>query len=201
MSVAQNAFERLVALLLILIASPVLLFLALAIVIDDPGPVFFRQVRVGRFGKDFRILKFRTMSDSGTAEAGAFEPGNDRRVTRVGKFARATKLDELPQLVNVLLGDMSLVGPRPEVRIWVEEYPDEWAEILQRRPGITDPAAVVYKDEEQLLQAADDPEHAYAAEILPRKLAIYRDYAARRTPWTDLKVILDTVNAVFLRKR
>ncbi|MDO5698397.1 MAG: sugar transferase [Dermatophilus congolensis] len=179
-------------------ASPLMAVIALAIAVDSPGPVLFRQERVGLGGIPFMILKFRTMTTAAPGERRvAVSATGDARVTRVGKVLRASKLDELPQLVNVLRGDMSLVGPRPEV----PEYVQQWAPlhrgvILTMRPGITDPASVEFRNESDLLAAQSDPERYYVEELLPRKTARYVDYVRDASWRTDLRVIADTVVAV-----
>lgn len=175
--------------------APVWAAIALAIRRDSPGPVFFRQERVGREGTTFRIHKFRTMAD-GVAGPGVAATG-DGRVTRVGRFLRATKLDETPQLLDVLAGDMSLVGPRPELPEYVARWPADLRPlILSVRPGITDPASVALCDESELLAASADPERAYVDEVLPLKARAYADYVATRSLWGDLRILLDTVRAV-----
>ena len=161
--------------------SPALMAVALAIrILDGPG-VLFWQTRVGCGGADFRLAKFRSMIASRDAERGTFEPGSSVRITRVGAVLRATKLDELPQLWNVLVGDMSLVGPRPEVRRWVEAYPERWARVLTVRPGITDPASIEFRNEESILAGSADPEVTYRDVVLPRKLDLYERYVAERS--------------------
>jgi lipopolysaccharide/colanic/teichoic acid biosynthesis glycosyltransferase len=174
-------------------ALPLMGVIAALVKLSSPGPVLFRQVRVGRNGKDFVVLKFRTMTAVPGAEQGRFEPGNTRRVTRFGRFLRAAKLDELPQLFNVLAGDMALVGPRPEVRRWVEAYPERWAGVLAVKPGLTDPASVYYRHEERILAASADPERTYHETILPRKLDLYEQYVAHPSCWNDLKILARTV--------
>ena len=140
---------------------PVMALLALAVLLWTGFPVFFRQRRVGRGGREFYLIKFRTMTVLKAVEQGAFDAGNTSRVTQVGRLLRKTKLDELPQLWNVLVGDMSLVGPRPEVRKWVEVYPERWARVHTIRPGITDPASIEFRNEEEILAAAENPEATY----------------------------------------
>ncbi len=176
----------------LLLLCPLLLGVALAIWLTDGRPVFFRQLRVGRGGVDFWLYKFRTMTVVREAERGSFDAGSTRRVTTIGRLLRKTKLDELPQLWNVLRGEMSLVGPRPEVRQWVAAYPERWAGVLTVRPGITDPASIAYRNEEELLAAAPDPERCYREEILPRKLALYEDYVQRHGLARDLRLIFET---------
>ena len=179
----------------LVVLAPVLLLIGLAVWLTSGAPVLFRQIRVGRGGRDFHICKFRTMSPSSHCER-AFMPGDGSRITPIGRLLRRAKLDELPQLWNVLLGEMSLVGPRPEVPGWVHPYRDRWMRILQMRPGITDPAAIVFHDEEELLAASDDPNATYQDEVLPRKLALYEEYVEDWTLLGDLAVIARTVLTV-----
>jgi lipopolysaccharide/colanic/teichoic acid biosynthesis glycosyltransferase len=188
----KRAFDFAVATVgLALLAGPLLL-LGLAVRLSSPGPALFRQERVGRGGRLFRIWKFRTMVDGAAARGAAITVRGDGRVTRLGALLRRTKLDELPQLVNVWLGDMSLVGPRPEVPRYLDCYrPDHW-EVLAARPGITDPASIRFRDEEQVLARFSDPERAYREVILPLKLALSREYLRRQSLAGDLGVIWRT---------
>jgi lipopolysaccharide/colanic/teichoic acid biosynthesis glycosyltransferase len=180
----------------LLVLSPLLLAVGVAVAVADGFPVFFRQMRVGQRGRDFRILKYRTMSVLPGAERGRFDAGTVRRVTALGRVLRRFKLDELPQLWNVLTGDMALVGPRPEVRKWVEAYPARWAFVHTVAPGMTDPAAIVFLDEEEVLARSPDPERTYAEEILPRKLALYEEYVRTRSFRGDLKLLGRTLVAL-----
>ena len=180
----------------IAVLSPVLLLIALAIVIDSRGGVFYRQVRVGRNGREFRIFKFRTMVSDADKRGLLITVGADSRITRVGKILRKTKLDELAQLFNVLKGDMSFVGPRPEVPRYVAMYTPAQRNVLLVRPGITDYASVAYRDENDLLAGADDPERVYIEEIMPAKLELNRQYLSQIGVLTDLKLIFSTVIAV-----
>ena len=187
----KRLFDLLGAAAALLLLSPLLLFTALAIKLDSRGPVFFRQERVGRRGVPFRIHKFRTM------HAGApglqITIGDDPRITRVGRFLRRTRIDELPQFIDVLQGTMSLVGPRPEVPRYVAFYPPHLRErALAVRPGITDPASLAFIDEGALLARAADPEREYIEVILPQKLRQAADYAEHATLWTDLGVLWRT---------
>lgn len=175
---------------------PALILIGLAIFLISGKPIIFSQERVGRCGKPFIIKKFRTMVILPGAEKGSFEPGNNERTTTLGSFLRATKMDELPQLWNVLKGDMALVGPRPEVRKWVDAYPERWETILVIRPGITDPAALLYRDEESILHKSSDPEMTYREAILPHKLNIYKEYVENNTVFGDLLIILRTAREV-----
>lgn len=197
MAMAKRLFDLLAAAIgLVLLALPGLV-LALLIRLDSPGPVFFRQERVGRHGRTFRIHKFRTMC-VGAERQGQLTVGDDHRVTRVGAVLRAHRLDELPQLIDVLRGDMSLVGPRPEVPRYVALYPPGLRErVLAVRPGITDPAALAFRGEATQLAAAPDPEREYVEVILPRKLALAADYAAQASLWTDLGVVARTLKVLW----
>ncbi|MFM2325738.1 sugar transferase [Brachymonas denitrificans] len=172
----------------LLLLAPVLLGIAVWIKRDSPGPVFFRQQRIGRHGEPFRIYKFRSMRQDNAGLQ--ITVGADDRITRSGHFIRAYKLDELPQLINVLLGDMSIVGPRPEVPRYVALYPaDVRAEVLSVRPGITDLASVQYRSESTLLAQSSNPEQTYVDTILPAKLALCRQYVRERSFWLDLRII------------
>ena len=175
---------------------PLYLIIALAIVIDDPGPVFYRQVRVGRGGKPFRIFKFRSMVVDADKKGLEITVGHDRRITRVGAFLRKTKLDELAQLLNVLCGQMSFVGPRPEVPRYVELYTPYQRQVLLVRPGITDYASIAYRHENDLLDAAQDPERMYIEQIMPAKIELNMKYLREISPAADIRLILKTVEAV-----
>lgn len=189
----KRLFDVSVALVGLLMILPVLAVVAVAVRLSSPGPILFRQVRVGRYGKDFVLNKFRTMTERAGSERGTFDAGDATRVTRIGRLLRATKLDELPQLWNVVRGDMSLVGPRPEIRKWVRTNPERWAVVHEVRPGITDPASIVYRDEEKILASDPDPEGCYRGVILPHKLDLYEEYVRRRTFVGDLGILLKTV--------
>ena len=183
----------------LLLLSPLLLVLAAWVRFSSGAPVLFRQQRVGRGMRDFTLVKFRTMTVAPGTERGSFDAGRATRVTRVGRFLRKTKLDELPQLWNVLVGDMSLVGPRPEIRRWVAVYPERWARVLAVRPGLTDPASILYRNEEELLAAASDPQRVYREKILPHKLSIYEAYVRDQYLAGDLVILWQTLLAVLRR--
>lgn len=189
----KRCFDIIASFFGLLMLSPVLLILAVAVVLDSGFPVFFVQKRVGKGGHQFRIFKFRSMTVSKAAAEGSFDAGNSRRVTRVGRILRKTKLDELPQLWNVFIGDMSLVGPRPEVQKWVEAYPERWRFVHSIRPGITDNASLEFRNEEEILAASDDPEVTYREVVLPRKLYLYEDYVRNRTFLGDIRIIFRTI--------
>ena len=179
------------------VLSPLFLLVAWFIRRDSAGPVFFRQVRVGKEGKLFRIFKFRTMVCDAEQNGMQITVAQDCRVTRIGTVLRKYKIDELPQLINVVLGDMSLVGPRPEVPRYVEKWPaDVRAEILSVQPGITDFASIEFKDENALLSSAADPEKVYLEQILPVKIAYYLKYVRERSLWLDFVLILRTFKAI-----
>lgn len=192
---AKRLFDLLAAAAGLLLLAPLLAGVALWIRLDSPGPVFFRQERVGRHGRPFCIHKFRTMVHG--AAGPALTVGADARITRAGRFLRRTRLDELPQLIDVLQGTMSLVGPRPEVPRYVALYPPELkARALAVRPGITDPASLAFIDEAERLARAADPEREYVEHILPLKLQAAADYAEHATLWTDLQVLGRTLRAL-----
>jgi lipopolysaccharide/colanic/teichoic acid biosynthesis glycosyltransferase len=173
---------------------PLYIAAAALIKLDSHGPVFFRQTRVGRFGQPFRIYKFRTMVVDAELRGAQLTVGRDPRVTRFGEFLRKYKLDELPQLINVLKGEMSLVGPRPEVPRYVAEYPTAIREtVLSVPPGITDLASITFKEENRILGMATDPEKAYLEEVLPTKLDYYVQYANERSLWYDFRLIIATI--------
>lgn len=176
----------------LLVLSPLFLILAIWIKLDSKGPVFYRQVRVGRHNKDFRIFKFRSMrvgSDKGSLVTIG---GRDPRVTRSGYFIRKFKLDEFPQLINVFVGDMSLVGPRPEVRHYVDFWTPEQMHVLDVRPGITDPASIKFRNENELLEKAEDPERYYIDVIMQEKIKLYLEYVEKHNFFYDLGLIFKT---------
>ena len=196
----KRAFDLLAAGLGLLLLWPLLLAIAAAVKLDSRGPVLFRQARVGRHGVPFRIHKFRTMVADAPQRGPALTVGDDARITRVGRWLRRTRLDELPQLIDVLAGDMSLVGPRPEVPQYVAHWPAALRErALSVRPGITDPASLLYLDEAELLARAADPEREYVEVILPRKLQCAADYAAQASLRSDLCVLLRTLRLLVAR--
>lgn len=188
----KRAFDLVAASLGLLALSPLFLVVAVAIAASSPGPVFFRQERIGLHGVPFRIVKFRTMRVDAEAVGGQLTVEGDPRITRVGRWLRASKLDELPQLINVVRGEMALVGPRPEVPRYVALYDDTQRRVLDVRPGITDPASIRYRDENAVLAQADDPEAAYVDVVMPHKLELNLAYLERRTLASDIGVILAT---------
>lgn len=180
----------------LILLSPLFLILAIWIKCDSKGPVFYRQVRVGKNNKDFRIFKFRSMrvgSDKGSLVTIG---GRDPRVTRSGYFIRKFKLDEFPQLINVFVGDMSLVGPRPEVRHYVDYWTPEQMHVLDVRPGITDPASIKFRNENELLEQAEDPEKYYIEVVMQEKLKLYLEYVQNHSFWGDIKLIFQTFKVI-----
>jgi lipopolysaccharide/colanic/teichoic acid biosynthesis glycosyltransferase len=191
--VIKRAFDAVAAALGLLLLSPFFLLAALAIKLTSRGPVFFRQERVGKDFRTFRIYKFRTMVVDAPRLGGQITAGNDPRITGIGRILRKTKLDELPQLINVLRGDMSLVGPRPEVPRYVELFRDDYRVVLKVRPGITDLASLKYRDESEILGRSANPDETYLREILPDKIALAKEYIENRSFWYDLGLILRTL--------
>lgn len=190
----KRVFDLLVASAGLVLLSPLLAIIALAIRCDSRGPVLFRQERIGRGFKPFQILKFRTMVEDAARLGGSLTAGDrDPRITRVGRFLRRTKLDELPQLINVVRGDMSLVGPRPEVRKYVELFRSDYERLLSVRPGITDPASLAYHNEGEILRDYDDVEMAYVEKILPQKIAISNHYVSSVGMVADMLLISRTI--------
>lgn len=190
----NRVFDVLFASVLLVLLLPVFVLIALAIKLDDGGPVIYKQARVGRHFRLFQIYKFRSMA-VGAETKGLLTGRDDLRQTQVGRFLRRYKLDELPQLLNVVRGHMQLVGPRPEVERYVSAFRSQYVEVLNERPGLTDPASLAFRDEQQLF-ASDAAEQQYLNQILPSKLKISLEYQKRRNPWTDLAVLVRTVFAV-----
>ena len=197
---AKRVMDLLGASLGLLVFSPVLLACAVAVKLSSPGPVFFRQERVGLHGKPFRIRKFRTMrvTDGSGLQVTA---AGDARITAVGRLLRRSKLDELPQLIDVLVGNMSIVGPRPEVPRYMAQYPQAARErILSVRPGITDNAAIAFRDEERMLAASSDVERTYVEEIMPIKQRYYLDYVAHQSVANDLAIMAIRFGLLWVRR-
>ncbi len=193
----KRAFDLVCAALGLLLLSPLLLAVAIAIKLDSPGPVFFRQERIGRHGKPFRIHKLRSMTQRQSAQASQITIGADARITRVGALIRRWKLDELVQLIDVFQGNMSLVGPRPEVPRYVALYPSDVASlVLSVRPGITDPASIHFRNENELLGKAEDPEKMYRETILPEKLRLQSAYVREQSFFGDIAIILRTIASI-----
>jgi lipopolysaccharide/colanic/teichoic acid biosynthesis glycosyltransferase len=190
---AKRALDLAASGLGLVVVSPILLVAAIAVRFDSGGPILFRQTRVGRSFRPFSIYKFRTMTVDAPERGSQITAGSDPRITSSGRWLRKSKIDELPQLFNVFLGDMSLVGPRPEVPKYVEMFHDDYAAVLSVRPGLTDPASVKYRDEAEILAASADPEQEYVQRILPDKIALSRDYIARATLAGDLAILFRTL--------
>lgn len=191
----QRFITMAIALLGLICISPIFLLIALLVVLDSPGPVFYQAQRVGKGGRLFYLLKFRSMVVNADRQGPGITSAGDRRVTRMGRFLRRTKLDELPQLINVLRGDMNFVGPRPEDPRYVALYTAEQQQILAVRPGITSAASLTFRHEEQLL-TGHDWEMVYRTQVMPRKLAIDLAYLNQRTLLSDLRLIMRTIMAM-----
>jgi lipopolysaccharide/colanic/teichoic acid biosynthesis glycosyltransferase len=193
---AKRAFDVFFSILGLLILSPILLVAGVLIKLESKGPILFRQVRIGKDFTPFTLYKLRTMRVDPASEKASLSCTQKHRITRVGRILRATKLDELPQLFNVLKGEMSMVGPRPEAKEYVDLFRETYRNILRVRPGITDPASILYRNEERLLATADDAERMYREQILPRKLRMNLHYLERASLSYDLWLILRTTAAV-----
>lgn len=188
----KRIFDVIASGLGLIVLSPFFLILAAWIKLDSKGPVFYRQVRVGLHNKDFRIFKFRSMRVGADKGSLVTIGGRDPRITRSGYFIRKFKFDELPQLINVFVGDMSLVGPRPEVRHYVDYWTDEQMHVLDVRPGITDPASIKFRNENELMEQAEDPEKYYIEVIMQEKLKLYLEYVENQSFWGDIGLIFKT---------
>lgn len=195
----KRLFDIIASLIGLILLSPLFLFIAIWIKVDSSGPVFYRQIRVGRNNKDFKLFKFRSMFVDADKKGLLTVGGRDPRVTKSGYFIRKYKIDEFPQLINVMKGDMSLVGPRPEVRRYVDLYTQEQLKVLLIRPGITDLASIRYRNENELLEAADDPEQFYIKKVMPDKLSINLSYIAEHSFIYDIKLIFKTIAVIILK--
>lgn len=195
----KRLFDIIASGLGLIVLSPLFVILAIWIKTDSKGPVFYRQTRVGRGNKDFQLYKFRSMRPDSDKLGLITVGGRDPRVTRSGYYIRKYKLDEFPQLINVFIGDMSLVGPRPEVRKYVDMYTTEQIRVLSVRPGITSLASIRYRNENDILAATDDPDRCYIEQVMPDKLAIDLEYVDRATLWNDIKLIFSTFREIIVK--
>jgi lipopolysaccharide/colanic/teichoic acid biosynthesis glycosyltransferase len=195
----KRALDVVVAVVGLMLLSPILLLVCVLVKVDSRGPVFFRQERIGRGFKPFRIYKFRSMVQDAPQMGSLITCGDDPRITRIGKFLRKTKIDELPQLINVLKGEMSLVGPRPEIRQYVELFRQDYQEILKVRPGITDIASLKYRDESKLLGSLAKPSEEYVTRILPDKIRLGKEYVSRCSVVFDITLVFKTMLKLFDR--
>ena len=191
----KRIFDTTLSLLGLIILLPFMLIIAILIKLDSKGPVFFKQIRVTKNGREFKIFKYRTMR-VGSDKYSQITVGKDNRITKIGVFLRKYKLDEIPQLINVLIGDMSLVGPRPEVPKYVALYTDKQREILKVRAGITDYASIEFSDENDLLASEEDPEKAYIEKVMPKKIDLNKKYISEISILTDIKIILLTIKKI-----
>jgi len=197
----KRLFDISVAIVGLIFFLPLLLVVAIVIKLDSVGPVLFRQRRMGKDFKPFEIYKFRTMVQDAPQKGGRITFGEDPRITRVGRVLRRAKIDELPQVINVLKGDMSLVGPRPEVPEFVELFRADYEEILTVRPGITDLASLKYRNEADILARSENPEKEYVTRVLPEKISLAREYIRESSFLFDLKIILRTLRRVVVSER
>jgi len=196
----KRTFDIIVAALGLILLLPLFVFVAVLIKIGSQGPIFFRQERMGKEFRPFMIYKFRTMVENAARIGPAISFGNDRRITGIGRWLRRTKIDELPQLINILKGEMSLVGPRPEVRKYVELFRQDYQEILKVRPGITDIASLKYQDEADLLATSANPEEEYLRRVLPDKIKLAKDYVSHSSFFLDICLLLRTLPRLSGRK-
>lgn len=195
----KRTFDVVASGLGLIVLSPLFVVLAVWIKADSRGPIFYRQVRVGRHNRDFRLYKFRSMRPDSDKKGLITVGGHDPRVTRSGYYIRKYKLDELPQLINVFLGDMSLVGPRPEVRKYVDMYTPEQMRVLDVRPGITSLASIRYRNENDILAKASDPDRAYVTQVMPDKIAIDLEYVPKASLLTDIRLIFMTFKEIIVK--
>jgi lipopolysaccharide/colanic/teichoic acid biosynthesis glycosyltransferase len=196
----KRVFDVTTAAFGLFLLSPMLILVAIVIKLTSRGPIFFRQQRVGKRFRHFFIYKFRTMIQNAPRQGGPITFGDDPRITRVGRVLRKTKIDELPQLFNVLKGDMSLVGPRPEVPRYVDMFREDYAVILQVRPGITDLASIKYRDEAAILGRAENPKEEYVKRVLPEKIRYAKEYVDKASLLLDFRIILQTMARLFMDK-
>lgn len=196
----KRIFDVFIAIIGIIILLPIFIFIITRIKKEGNGPLFYRGIRIGKRGAEFRIFKFRTMVVNAEKLGGSSTSDDDPRITKIGKFLRKYKLDELPQLFNVLIGEMSVVGPRPEVKHYVEMYTEEEKAILRVKPGITDFASIWNPDEGAILTGSEDPEKTYLEKIRPTKIRLQLKYVREQSFWTDMKIIFLTARNLFLKK-
>lgn len=196
----KRFFDLIVSVIGILFICPILLIIAVWIKLDSRGPIFYLQERVGFHNKDFRIIKFRSMQIGSDKGSLVTIGGRDPRITRSGYYIRKYKLDELPQLFNVFVGNMSIVGPRPEVRHYVNYWTEEQLHVLDVRPGITDPASIKFRNENDLMEQAEDPEYYYINVVMQEKLKLYLEYVNHHSFWGDIKIIFHTFAAIIKNK-
>ncbi len=194
--ITKRIFDIISSLIVLILLSWLFIIISIWILLDSRGGIFYRQIRVGKDGKEFGLFKFRSMR-AGADKSGQLTVGNDSRVTRVGKFIRKTKLDEFPQLLNILAGHMSVVGPRPEVPKYVAMYNADQMKVLSVKPGLTDLASLQYFNEQEILGKSDDPEKTYINEVMPEKLRLNLKYVSERSFLMDISLIIKTIIRIF----
>ena len=196
--ISKRIFDIMMSIFGLIVLAPIFLIIGVWIKIDSKGEIFFRQVRIGLNGKEFKIYKFRTMITDAESKGMQITVGQDNRITKVGQFIRKCKIDEIPQLVNVLIGDMSFVGPRPEVAKYVAMYSESDREILKVRPGITDLASIEYRNENEVLGKSKNPEKTYIEEVMPAKIVLNNEYLDKCSVCYDILIILKTIKICFV---
>jgi lipopolysaccharide/colanic/teichoic acid biosynthesis glycosyltransferase len=195
----KRVFDLILSIPSIIILSPVFLISAVLIKIETPGPVSFNQERIGREGRPFSLYKFRTMVKNAPSIGPSVTPANDPRITRAGRLLRKFKVDEMLQIFNILKGDMSVIGPRPELRKYVDEFKDDYREILRIKPGMTDYALIAFRNEEEILSKFDNVEEGYVKEIMPEKIKLYRKYLNEMSLRTDIRIFFGTIMEILRR--
>jgi lipopolysaccharide/colanic/teichoic acid biosynthesis glycosyltransferase len=195
----KRVFDLILSIPSIIILSPVFLISALLIKIETPGPVSFNQERIGREGRPFNLYKFRTMVKNASSIGPSVTPANDARITRAGRLLRKFKVDEMLQIFNIVKGDMSVIGPRPELRKYVDEFKDDYREILRIKPGMTDYALIAFRNEEEILSKFDNVEEGYVKEIMPEKIKLYRKYLNEMSLGTDIRIFFGTIMEILRR--
>jgi lipopolysaccharide/colanic/teichoic acid biosynthesis glycosyltransferase len=195
----KRVFDLILSIPSIIILSPVFLISALLIKIETPGPVSFNQERIGREGRPFNLYKFRTMVKNASSIGPSVTPANDERITRAGRLLRKFKVDEMLQIFNIVKGDMSVIGPRPELRKYVDEFKDDYREILRIKPGMTDYALIAFRNEEEILSKFDNVEEGYVKEIMPEKIKLYRKYLNEMSLRTDIRIFFGTIMEILRR--
>ncbi len=194
----KRIFDFIISIAALILLLPVLIIIGILIKLLSNGPVFFIQERVGQSGETFRLIKFRTMSTVSKKKSN-FDAGDTQRITRIGKILRKTKLDELPQLINIIKGEMSFVGPRPEVEEWTKIYPEKWKIVHRVRPGITDYASIRFRNEQEILEMSENPVQTYKEKILPQKLELNIKYIQNRNFLSDIRIIFLTIYTVIFK--
>jgi len=197
--IGKRIFDLVLSIPSLVILSPVFLLSAILIKIETPGPISFTQERIGRNGKVFKLYKFRTMVKDASKIGPSITPANDPRITKLGKLLRKFKVDEMLQIFNVVKGDMSVIGPRPEIRKYIDKFEDDYSEVLKIKPGMTDYALIAFRNEEKILSKFDDIEEGYVKEVMPEKIKLYRKYMGEMSLTTDVRIFFRTIWEILSR--